>query len=102
MYIWGEGSGQTFCRQSRDGSGQRFAGSGRVQEKWPVDNSDRNELELFDLIIDLNSLYIQREEIQESLTTNSSFLYYTRLPQEDHSKNLFMNTATLRENLTTI
>ena len=23
----------------RIGSGQRFAGSGRVQEKWPVDNS---------------------------------------------------------------
>ena len=33
------GLGQTFCRQSRVGSGQRFAGSGRVQEKWPVDNS---------------------------------------------------------------
>ena len=35
----GRGSGQTFCRQSRVGSGQRFAGSGRIQEKWPVDNS---------------------------------------------------------------
>ena len=33
------GSGQTFCRQSWVESGQRFAGSGRVQEKWPVDNS---------------------------------------------------------------
>ena len=35
------GSGQTFWRQSRVGSGQRF-GSGRVQEKWPVfmDNCD--------------------------------------------------------------
>ena len=41
MYIWGKGraTGQTFCRQSRVGSGQRFVGSGRVQEKWPVDNS---------------------------------------------------------------
>ena len=46
MYIWGKGwtvgrveSGQTFCRQSLVGSGQRFAGSGRVQEKWPMDNS---------------------------------------------------------------
>ena len=42
MHI-GEGSGrglsQIFCQQSRVGSGQRFAGSGRVQEKWPVDNS---------------------------------------------------------------
>ena len=34
MYLWGwgraagrVGSGQTFCRQSRVGSGQRFAGS---------------------------------------------------------------------------
>ena len=35
----GVGSGQTFCRLSRVGSGQRFAGSGRVQEKLPVDNS---------------------------------------------------------------
>ena len=26
----------------RVGSGQRFAGSGRVQEKWPVDNSDQH------------------------------------------------------------
>ena len=33
------GSGQTFGQQSRVESGQRFAGSGRVQEKWPVDNS---------------------------------------------------------------
>ena len=47
MYIWGKGRavgwvgpGQTFCWQSRVGSGQRFAGSGRVQEKWPVDISD--------------------------------------------------------------
>ena len=24
----------------RVGSGQRFGGSGRVQEKWPVDNSE--------------------------------------------------------------
>ena len=46
MYTWGKGraagrvgSGQTFSRQSRVGSIQRFAGSGRVQEKWPVDNS---------------------------------------------------------------
>ena len=29
----GRGSGQTFCQQSRVGSGQRFAGSGRVREK---------------------------------------------------------------------
>ena len=36
----GSGSGQTFCQQSRVGSGQRFDGSGRVREKWPVDNSD--------------------------------------------------------------
>ena len=34
------GSGQTFCQQLRVGSGQRLAGSGRVQEKWPVDNSE--------------------------------------------------------------
>ena len=46
MYILGKervagrvGSGQTFCRQLRVRSGQRLAGSGRVQEKWPVDNS---------------------------------------------------------------
>ena len=45
--LWGKGRvagqvglGQTFCRQSRVGSGQRFAGSGRVQEKLPVDNTD--------------------------------------------------------------
>ena len=37
MHIWEKGratdrvwSGQTFCRQSRVGSSQRFAGSGRV------------------------------------------------------------------------
>ena len=34
------GPGQFFCQQSRVGSGQRFAGSGRVQEKWLVDNSE--------------------------------------------------------------
>ena len=43
------GSGQTFCQQSRVGSGRvglgrvgstfRRVGSGRVREKWPVDNS---------------------------------------------------------------
>ena len=46
MHIWGEGSdrgsGQTFCRQSRVGSGRvgstfRRVGSG--PEKWLVDNS---------------------------------------------------------------
>ena len=44
----GEGSGHESGRVGSDflsaiagrvGSGQRFAGSGRVQEKWPVDNS---------------------------------------------------------------
>ena len=50
MYIWGEGraAGQTFCRQSRVGSGrvgsgraervgsgQRFAGSGRSKKSDP-------------------------------------------------------------------
>ena len=34
-------SGQTFGQQSRVVSGQRFVGSGRVQEKWPMDNSAR-------------------------------------------------------------
>ena len=38
------GSGQTFCRQSQVWSGQRFAGSGRVQEKWLVDNSGSDRL----------------------------------------------------------
>ena len=38
-------SGQTFCRHSRVGSGRVGSGrvnvsSGRVQKKWPVDNSD--------------------------------------------------------------
>ena len=45
----GEGSGRGSGRVGSDflsasagrvGSGQRFGGSGRVQEKWPVDNSD--------------------------------------------------------------
>ena len=45
----GEGSGRGSDRVGPDllsaitgrvGSSQRFAGSGRVQEKWPVDNSD--------------------------------------------------------------
>ena len=44
MYIWGKGSGRGSGRVrlfvGNRGSGQRFAGSGRVQEKWPVDNSD--------------------------------------------------------------
>ena len=31
-------SGQTFCRQSRVGSGRVNVSPGRVQEKWPVDN----------------------------------------------------------------
>ena len=46
MYIWGKGwaagrvgSGQTFCQQSRVGSGRVNVSPGRVQEKWPVDNS---------------------------------------------------------------
>ena len=30
----------------RVGSGQRFGGSGRVQEKWPVDNSDIQSLDI--------------------------------------------------------
>ena len=43
-----EGSGRGSGRVGSDflsaiagwvGSGQRFVGSGRVQEKWPVDNS---------------------------------------------------------------
>ena len=43
----GEGSGRGSGRVGSDfignrGSGQRFAGSGRVQEKWPVDNSEIN------------------------------------------------------------
>ena len=39
--VW---SGQTFDQQSRVGSGQRFAGLDRVQEKLHVDHSgyDRN------------------------------------------------------------
>ena len=46
---YGEGSGRVSGRVGPDflsaiagraGSGQRFAGSGRVQEKWPVDNSE--------------------------------------------------------------
>ena len=54
MHIWGKsraagrvGSGQTFCQQSLGRVGSTFrrvgsgrVGSGRVQEKWPVDNSD--------------------------------------------------------------
>ena len=45
MYIWGRvgprvGSGQSFCRQARVGLVQGFAGSGQVQEKWPMDNSE--------------------------------------------------------------
>ena len=46
MYIWGKGRaagrvGSNFLSEitGRVESGQRFAGSGRVQEKWPVDNS---------------------------------------------------------------
>ena len=46
MYIWGKGRaagrvGSDFLSAiaGRVGSGQRFTGSGRVQEKWPVDNS---------------------------------------------------------------
>ena len=48
MYIWGKGraagrvgSGQTLLSAiaGRIRLGQRFAGSGRAQEKWPVDNS---------------------------------------------------------------
>ena len=51
MYIWekgraagrvGSGRVRLFVGiAGRVGSGQRFAGSGRVQEKWPVDNSER-------------------------------------------------------------
>ena len=33
------GSGRIRLFVGNLGSGQRFAGSGRVQEKWPVDNS---------------------------------------------------------------
>ena len=47
MYIWGKGravgrvgSDYLSAIAGQVGSGQRFAGSGRVaQEKWPVDNS---------------------------------------------------------------
>ena len=46
MYRWRKGraagrSGRVrlFVDNHGVGSGQRFAGSGRVQEKWPVDNS---------------------------------------------------------------
>ena len=35
----GRGSGRVGLFLGNRGSGQRFAGSGRVQEKWPVDNS---------------------------------------------------------------
>ena len=35
----GRGSGQTFGQQSRVGSGRVNVLPGRVQEKWPVDNS---------------------------------------------------------------
>ena len=48
MYIWGEGRGSgrvgsdfMSAIAGRVVSGQRFAGSGRVQEKWPVDNSGK-------------------------------------------------------------
>ena len=37
-------AGQTFCRQSRVGSTFLRVGSGRVQEKSLVDNSDYNLL----------------------------------------------------------
>ena len=46
MYIWRKGRtagrvGSDFFSAiaARVGSDQRFAGSGRIQEKWPVDNS---------------------------------------------------------------
>ena len=41
MHIWGKGpaAGRVRLFVGNRGSGQRFAGSGRVQEKWPVDNS---------------------------------------------------------------
>ena len=45
MYIWekGQAAGRVkLCVGNRGsgrvGSGQRFVGSSRVQEKWPVDN----------------------------------------------------------------
>ena len=43
------GSGQNFCRQSRVGSGRVNVSSGRVQEKWPVDNSDLTSIDFFSL-----------------------------------------------------
>ena len=57
MYIWGEGSGRgsgrvrDFCRQSRVGSGQRWVNvlATRVQEKWPVDNSDLTSIDSISL-----------------------------------------------------
>ena len=46
MYMWEKGraagrvgSGQTFCLQWRVGSGRVKVSPGRVQKKWPVDNS---------------------------------------------------------------
>ena len=36
----GRAAGRVRLFVSNRVSGQRFAGSGRVQEKWPVDNSD--------------------------------------------------------------
>ena len=42
------GSCQACCRQSRVGSGRVNVSPGRVQEKWPVDNSaieSKKELE---------------------------------------------------------
>ena len=48
MHIWGRvgpqaGSDQTFCQQSRIGSGWVNVSPGRVQENWPVDNSEFNQ-----------------------------------------------------------
>ena len=40
------GSDFLLAIAGRVGSGQRFAGSGRVQEKWPVDNSDTGYIPL--------------------------------------------------------
>ena len=41
------GSGQTFGQQSRVGLGRVNVLPGRVQEKWPVDNSELEQRFLF-------------------------------------------------------
>ena len=51
----GRGSGRVRLFVGNRGSGQRSGGSGRVQEKWPVDNSDVRYV-LCDLINKYNNL----------------------------------------------